>query len=211
MMRHGFALLGATLCGCSLTTPLADLGPLDAGDAGDAGQSSDASSSDASSDAGANLISNGSFEQGAGGCGINWGAGYNATYMKTSPGRTGSSACVVCAQTGAMGSYAMDLLTPISVQPGSYYAEAWLTTPDGGVSTQAGIVVSYTVDGGVTNCSGIGQVCQGSFFTPPTGSWSPTSANFDVTTPETLMVQLHSFGAPPGSCFEVDDVALFAQ
>jgi hypothetical protein len=202
MMRPFLPLVfgAAFLSACSLVTSLDDLR------SGDGGQSGDASS-----DSGANLAPNPSFEQGMGGCGIDWGPGYNATYMKTSPGRSDSNACLVCAQTGVMGSYGMDLLTTISVQPGSYYAEAWLSTPDGGVATQAGILVSYTMDGGVTGCSGIGLVCQGSIVTPPVGSWSPSTATFQVTTPETLSVQLHSFGAMSGTCFMVDDVALYAQ
>lgn len=202
-MTKPLALSLLCLSACSLLTSLDDLGS----GGGDGGQPNDAGGGDA----GANLVPNGSFDQGNGGCGVSWGNGYNMTFMSTSPGRTGSNACLVCIQPTASGSYGLDLLTPISVPAGSYYAEAWLTTPDGSAPTPAGILISYDVDGGVSGCGGIGQNCQGSFFDPPTGSWAVSTATFLVTGTETLHVEIHSYGGDPGTCYVVDDVALYAQ
>jgi hypothetical protein len=206
----------SSFVGCALVTSLDDLrgAGSDASSGGDANSGSDANSGgDASSDdAGVpNLVDNSSFENGAGGCGAAWGAGYNATYAQTSPGHSGNQACLVCLQEGATDSYELDSLVPIPVQSGTYYASAFLMTPGDAAAVSAGIQIYFTGDGGISNCVGDSTYCQGSMTDAPTGSWGSTSATFQVTGSGELKVDLHAYGAPVGSCFEVDDVSLTAQ
>jgi hypothetical protein len=200
MQRFPTAALGITsfVAGCSLLTSLDGLGPDDGG-------------GDAVSDGSDNLLTNPSFEVGMGGCGTGWGNGYGMTFTRVSPGRTGSYACLVCALPNETDSYELDSLIPVPAEAGSYYAEAWLTTPEGGVATVAGIQGEYAGDGGISSCTGTNTICQGTFFTPPVGTWSVSSATFTVSASGTLSVNVHSYGAPTGSCFEVDDLALYAQ
>ncbi len=204
-MRALVALLAGTcVVGCSLFTSLDDLR---------AGGGADGSANESGADAGdTNFVADPSFEQGAGGCGANWGDGYNDSIARTSPGRTGNSACLVCLQSGATGSYQINAVATIPVQTGQYYAEAWLSTPDGGVATQAGIQVYFTGDGGINGCNGDGtSYCQGSQVTPPIGSWSGSNTTFVVTGSGTVSIDLHSYADATGSCFIVDDVALYLQ
>ena len=224
---------GASLffLGCTLLTPLDELGSADSSTpdvtvpdaAGDATTNdapvedvstidspADAPPGDAGTDANGNLITNGSFEIGMGGCGTNWGNGYGQTFSRVSPGRTGPYACEVCIQ-GTQTSYQFNWIPSIPVQPGSYYAEAWFMTPDGGVPADPGIQVYYTGDGGVSGCSGDSTYCQGNFSAPPVGSWISSSTSFVVSGSGTVAIDVHSYQGTPSSCFEVDDVALYAQ
>lgn len=209
-------LVGGGAClvvGCSLITPLDDLrgdaAPSDAS-ANDAVSNNDSpTSTDGGADSGGNLVSNSSFDNGNGGCGSNWGNGYGETFSRESPGHTGQYACDVCIQSSGS-SYQIDAVNPIPVQAGSYYAEAWLATDDGGVATQAGIQVYFTGDGGISNCNGDGtSYCQGNIVTP--GAWTVSSTTFDVTGSGEVNIDLHSYAGPANSCFAADDVALYAQ
>jgi hypothetical protein len=190
---------GYALLGCSLITPLDGLGiASDGGGGGDAPNTG-------------NLVPNGSFDEGQGGCGPSWGNGYAMTYTRVSPGRTGPYACQVCVQ-GTTTSYAINELVPIPIGAGSYYAEAWLMTPDGGVNEPNGVSVNvqYDVDAGIGGCGGIPPYCQGSMVTVP-GTWTKTTASFTSNAPQSVLLDLHSYGGTPSSCFIVDDVALYAQ
>ncbi len=232
MRWRAVALLGGAslLVRCSLITSLDDLKSGDGAVVGDAAppdapgpdtSTSDGSPNDApgvdapppdsGSDAGGNLVTNPSFENGSGGCGTSWGNGYGMTFFRASPGHTGQYACEVCVQ-GAQTSYQLDDITSIAVQPGNYYAEAWVTTPDGGVAAEPGIQVYYTGDGGITGCNGNGTTyCQGNFSAPPIGSWTSTSTSFAVSGSGTVKIDVHSYQGTASSCFEVDDVALYQQ
>jgi hypothetical protein len=185
----------------------------------DGGQASDgatpASDGGAGTDSGSNgnLIDNPGFENGAGGCGSNWGNGYGQTFMRASPGRNGSMyACEVCI-SGSGGSYQINAVKAIPVTAGNYYAEAWLSTPEGGVATSTGIQVYFTGDGGLSGCTGSATYCQGMPFVmaAPGGDWSSSSTSFVVTGSGTVTVDLHSYAGTASSCFLVDDVALYAQ
>jgi hypothetical protein len=101
---------------------------------------------------------------------------------------------------------------PIPINAGSYYAEAWLMTPDGGVSDPNGVSVNvqYDPSAGISGCGGISPYCQGSIVTVP-GTWTKTTASFVSSAPQNVMMDLHSYGGTASSCFIVDDVALFAQ
>jgi hypothetical protein len=85
-------------------------------------------------------------------------------------------------------------------------------TPDGGVGVEAGVglLVSYDIDAGISGCSGIGPVCQGSFGAL-TGAWQQSTASFVANGPGTVTIGIHAFGNTPASCFVVDDVAFFMQ
>jgi len=218
------ALLAASLmAGCSLMTSLDGLGPADgaAGDVaiGDAttndvatNDASDAGDASAPPDSGGNLAANPSFDDGQGGCGPGWGNGYGMTFTRVSPGRTGPYACEVCIAQGANGSFALSSLAPVSVQAGSYYAEAWLMTPDGGVpvGNGVGIQILYDIDAGIGGCQGIGNVCQGTFFQPPF-TWQKSTATFVANGPGTATIAVHAYDNTASSCFLVDDVAFYAQ
>ncbi len=200
--------IASFVAGCSLLTSLDGLGSSDGG--------GDSHASDGSADSGGdggngNLLTNPSFELGSGGCGTGWGNGYGMTFTRVSPGRTGSYACLVCVLPNQTDSYELDSLIPVPAQAGSYYAEAWLSTPEGGVATQAGVQGLYAGDGGISSCIGTSTICQGTFFPPPVGTWSLSSATFTVTASGTIAVNVHSYAAPAGSCFVVDDLALYAQ
>jgi hypothetical protein len=201
-MRVVFVLATLGVVGCSVLTSLDQL----SGDGTDGGGSDVAQTNDA----GGNLVANGSFENGQGGCGANWGNGYGMTFSRVAPGHTGGSACLVCIQ-GSGQSYEIDAVATIPVQAGSYYAEAWIDTPwDGGAATQgAGIQVRFTGDGGVSGCTGDSTYCQGSFVGP--GGWSTSSTTFVVSGSGTLQIGVHSYDGTADSCFALDDVALYAQ
>jgi hypothetical protein len=208
-------LAGGSWClGCSLLVNLDDLKPADGGsDSGsDSAVDSGADSAvDAAADGNSNLVTDPGFDQGMGGCGANWGNGYGDTFMRVSPGHTGNDACEVCA-LGSQSSFQIDAIDPIPVQAGSYYAEAWLTTPDGGMPAPAGIQVYFNGDGGsLSNCLGSAGYCQGNFFSPPTGSWASSSTTFTVVGSGTVSIDLHSYTPPDGACFIASDVALYAQ
>jgi len=191
-------LAALAVAGCSALTSLDDL----------SSAQSDAGGGDAG---GGSLVTNGGFENGQGGCGTNWGNGYGMTFSRTSPGHTGSSACLVCIQ-GSNQSYQIDAIATIPVQAGNYYAEAWLDTPwDGGTATQGvGIQVHFTGNGSMSGCDGDGtSYCQGSFVGP--GGWASSSTTFVVTGSGTLQVAIHSYDGTPSSCFALDDVAVYAQ
>ena len=220
------ALLAASLmAGCSLVTSLDGLGPADGsandvaigdGGAGDVVTNdvvtNDAGDASAPPDAGGNLAQNPSFDDGQGGCGPAWGNGYGMTFTRVSPGRTGPYACEVCIGQGATGSFELSSLAPVSVQAGSYYAEAWLMTPDGGVpvGNGVGIQIVYDIDAGISGCQGIGNVCQGTFFQPP-ATWQKSTATFVSNGPGSVKITVHAYDNTAASCFLVDDVALYAQ
>ncbi len=226
-MRVVFILVPLAIVGCSALTSLDDLEGQSEGGGDDVVQASDAGSdvvqaSDAgsdvvqtsdASDAGGNLVTNGSFENGNGGCGANWGNGYGMTFTRVSPGHTGNSACLVCIQGSGL-SYQIDAIATMPVQAGNYYAEAWIDTPwDGGAATQkAGIQVRLVGDAGtITGCIGDGtSYCQGTFVTPNSG-WAPSSTTFVVAGSGGLQIDIHSYDGTASSCFALDDVALYAQ
>ena len=135
------------------------------------------------------------------------------TFTRVSPGRTGPYACEVCVQ-GTQTSYQLASLQPIPVQSGtSYYTEAWLETPEGGVQDEAGVGVQvvFKIDAGVSACAGIGNVCQGTFNVLPTGTWQQSTATFTANGPGTVTLAIHAYHGTPGSCFVVDDVAMYVQ
>lgn len=227
-MRVVFVLAIAGVVGCSALTSLDDLsggqtdgsgsdatGDANGGDAsGSDGGGSDVVQTNDASDAGnGNLVTNPSFENGQGGCGTNWGNGYSMTATRQPGGHTGN-ACVVCTNLASQTSYQLDMVTPIAVQPGNYYAEAWMETPwDGGVAVQSpgvGIVVNYAGDGGLSGCTGGGNLCQAGFVQAGSG-WSLSSTSFAVSGSGTLQIVMHAFAGTQNSCFAVDDVALYAQ
>jgi hypothetical protein len=241
MARRTYGVLGAAflVAGCSALTSFDGLessagGTTDAASPSDGSTTTDARASDGGvlvdgaqpsdgattsdggvgSDAGtANLVDNPSFENGAGGCGTNWGNGYNQTAMRVSPGRTGMYACDVCITPGASGSYQINAVKTIDVQSGNYYAEAWLSTPQGGVATSAGLQVFFTGDGGISGCNGTPNTyCQAGFvMAAPGGAYMSSSTSFVVTGSGTVTLDLHSYDSTASSCFLVDDVALYAQ
>ncbi|HEY1957751.1 MAG TPA: hypothetical protein VGH28_19155 [Polyangiaceae bacterium] len=203
---------GSLLIGCSVLTSLDELG--EGGASPDGSATDGATGSDATgSDAGSNLLQNPSFDDSQGGCGPGWGNGYGMTFTRVSPGRTGPYACEVCIASGATDSYQMVSLQPIPVQAGPYYAEGWVMTPDGGTAVQGGvgIQVFYDIDAGISQCSGIGDICQGSMTQQPTSTWAVTSASFVANGPGSVTISFHAYGDTPSSCFLVDDAALYAQ
>lgn len=206
MARRWFVLAGgALLAGCSLLTSLDGLSSDGGADV------IDASSIEASA---GNLVLNPSFDDSTGGCGPHWGNGYGMTFTRVSPGRTGPYACQVCVQGTTQTSYALAYLPTIPVNAGTYYAEAWVSTPEGGVAVQspgAGILVGYDIDAGISGCSGVGSICQGSIVAPPMGSFVQTTASFTANGPGTVTITIHAFEGTPSSCFIVDDVAFVAQ
>jgi hypothetical protein len=230
-VRVVFVLATIAFTGCSALTSLDDLsqGQSDGGSsidgAGSDGGGSDGGGSDGggsdvvqtndtgSDGGGGNLLANGGFENGQGGCGSNWGNGYGMTFMRVSPGRTGSSACLVCTNETNPSSYQINAITNVPVQAGNYYAEAWIETPwDGGVATQkAGIQVYFVGDAGaISGCTGDGMTyCQGSFAS--TSNWTASSTTFVVTGSGALQITVHSYDGTASSCFALDDVALYAQ
>lgn len=225
MRLRSFALLGVVgaLAGCEFITSLDGLGPAD-------GQAADVTAPDAfdgapidavaapesgpDAEAGtSDLVANGGFESAAAvGCGSNWGPGYGSSYTQVAPGRSGSYACEVCVQ-GSQTSYQMNAIATVPVQPGSYAAQAYFTTPDGGVAVTpgAGLQIYYTGDGGVSGCTGDSTYCQAYFQPPPVGSWYASSTVFTVTGSGTLSIDVHGYGGTPNSCFVVDDVTLVQQ
>ncbi|HEY2367500.1 MAG TPA: hypothetical protein VGH87_13990 [Polyangiaceae bacterium] len=226
-MRVVFILAPIAVVGCAALTSLDDLSqgqsdasgadvigsdaiPSDGGGGNDVVQTSDAGDA---SDGGGNLLTNGGFENGNGGCGTNWGNGYGMTFTRVSPGHTGNSACVVCTNGSNSDSYQLDAVATIPVHAGNYYAEAWLGTPwDGGVATaNAGVQVYFVGDAGtISGCIGDGtSYCQGSFVSGP--PWSTSSVTFVVAGSGAVMLDVHSYDGTASSCFAVDDVALYAQ
>ncbi len=172
------------------------------------GATNDSQTSDAGS---GNLLTNGSFELGQGGCGSDWGNGYGMTFTRVSPGHTGQYACLVCMQGGG-DSYELDNIAPVTVSAGSYYVEAWVLASDGGVAGDPGVQVYLADggdDGGMQGCTGGGAYCQGSFFTAP-AAWTASSTTFSLAAGGVLKIDMHSYMGN-GSCFIVDDVAVFAQ
>jgi hypothetical protein len=202
MMRRLLGAFAALSSACSLFVSLDDLN----------GTTTDGGGGDSGTDGTTSLIRNGTFDQGAGGCGANWGAGYNETYMRVSPGHTGANACLVCA-TSVSGSYQIDALDTLTLPAGSYYVEGWIETPDGSPAPQIGIGIQLrtTTDAGsITGCSS-SNYCQGSESPAPIGSWAPSAATFGVTGTASVMLDVHSYEAPPGACFVLSDVVLYAQ
>jgi len=203
------------LAACSLITSLDGLGSQTTSDGAppaDATQETIANDTGTGTDAGTgNLVPNPSFDDGQGGCGPSWGNGYGMTYTRVSPGRTGPYACEVCIQ-GSSSSYALSSLVQIPVDAGSYYAEAWLMTPDGGIAEQngVGVLIGYDIDAGISSCIGTPGYCQGSISTPPS-TWAKSSASFVSNGPGTATVEIHTYGGTAGSCVIVDDVAFYAQ
>jgi len=214
-VRVAFPIIAIGVVGCSALTSLDDLSGGDAanfdGSGSDVSNSDVVQANDADDAGGGNLVANGGFENGQGGCGTNWGNGYSMTFSRVSPGHTGNSACLVCTNLNNPSSYQLNAVTPVSVPAGNYYAEAWIESPwDGGVATPTvGIQVEYVGDGGVTGCNGDNFTCQGSFVSA--GGWGLSTATFVVTAPGTLQVVVHSYSGTPNSCFALDDVALYAQ
>ena len=225
-MRVAFVIFGIFVVGCSALTSLDDLsqGQSDGsapdvggsdGSGSDGGGSDVVQTNDTGTDAGGggNLITNGGFENGQGGCGTNWGNGYGMTFTRVSPGHSGSSACLVCTNSSNQTSYQINAIANVPVQAGNYYAEAWIETPwDGGVATKnAGIQVYFVGDAGtISGCTGDGTTyCQGSFVS--TSTWSSSSTTFVVTGSGALQIVVHSYDGTPSSCFALDDVALFQQ
>jgi hypothetical protein len=223
-VRFVHILTTVAFIGCSALTSLDDLSQqggdaanVDAngGDAGgnDANNGSDVVQTNDAGDASTgNLVTNPSFEQGQGGCGTNWGGGYSNTASRQPGGHTGN-ACVVCTNGANSTSFAFNQTTPVAVQPGNYYAEAWMETPyDGGVAVASpgvGIQIVYAGDGGLSGCIGSSTLCQGSFVT--SGSWTLSTTTFVVSGSGTLQVVAHAYDGTAGSCFAWDDVALYAQ
>jgi hypothetical protein len=200
--------LAVAVVGCAALTSLDDL----------KGQSDDGGGDvvglhDSGADGGGNLVTNGSFENGNGGCGTNWGNGYGMTFTRVSPGHTGNSACLVCINASNLDSYQINAIATIPVQAGNYYAEAWLGTPwDGGVATaNAGLQIYFVGDAGtISGCTGDGtSYCQGSFVSGP--PWSTSSVTFIVKGSGALALDVHSYDNTASGCFAVDDVALYAQ
>lgn len=223
-MRVVFILAPIAVVGCAALTSLDDLsqGQTDAGGAdvtrpdgapSDGGGGNDVVQTGDASDGGGNLLANGGFENGNGGCGTNWGNGYGMTFMRASPGHTGNSACLVCLQ-GSGASYQIDAIATIPVTAGNYYAEAWIQTPwDGGAATaKAGVQVYFVGDAGaITGCVGDGKsYCQGGFVGPGSG-WAPSSTTFVVSGSGALQIELHSYDGTAMSCFAADDVAVYQQ
>ncbi len=213
------AVAALPLFACSLFTSLdglqdgaSDGGPSSdatGGDAqilGDGGAVVDSRSSDGPSgdESGpTSLFENGSFEEGAGGCGAGWQAYYNCSIQRSSIARTGSSSCEVCSLNlvGA-DSFALIPVTDAPVAPGSYYAEAWFHDDPDAAAANAGLQTIETLPDGGTIIS------QAEFF-PPTSTWTVSSETFTVDSSGTLTVQIHNY--QPTGCFLVDDVSVFAQ
>ncbi len=224
-MRIAFAIIAIGVAGCSALTSLDDLSQT--GDAAnvdangsDVAQGNDASTNDVvqtndASDAGGggNLVTNGDFETGQGGCGTGWGNGYSMTFSRVTPGHTGS-ACLVCTNLLNLGSYELDSTLKIPVQAGNYYAEGWMMTPwDGGAAVPSpgvGLQVKFAGDGGLSGCVGDNTICQANFVTAGNG-WMLSSTTFVVSGSGTLQVVAHAYNGSGGSCFALDDVALYAQ
>jgi hypothetical protein len=206
--------------GCSVFTSLDDLqhatsdAQANDGAPSDVAQQNDVVQTNDAGDAGGNLVNNGGFENGQGGCGTNWGNGYSDTFSRVSPGHTGSSACLVCTNNANNQSYQIDAIANIPITAGNYYAEAWIVTPwDGGAATQSvGIQVRFVGDaGGISSCTGDGtSYCQGSFVSPGTG-WTSSSTTFVASGPGALQIAIHSYDGTPSSCFAMDDVAVYQQ
>jgi hypothetical protein len=160
------------------------------------------------SDSGApNLVVNGSFENGTGGCGTGWGGGlsYGATFQRSDLAHTGSSSCEICPiDTSGTGSFALAPNTAFEAIAGSYYAEAWIHAPaDAGAAAQSGIQVFLTyADGGAP------PVYQGTQVAPNDG-WLSTSEGFSTNGDGQMTLQIHTYVG--GGCVLVDDVAIYAQ
>lgn len=154
-----------------------------------------------------NLVTNGSFENGTGGCGTGWGGGlsYGANFTRSDLARTGSSSCEVCPiDSTGMGSFALAPNDAFSAAAGSYYAEAWIHAPvDAGAATQAGIQTFLDYPDG-----GEAPVFQGTQITPSDG-WVVTSEGFETTGDGQMSLQIHMYIG--GGCVLVDDVAVYAQ
>jgi hypothetical protein len=214
-------LILAVTTSCSALTSLDDLSSGADGSTGSDSGGSDVANAndvvqtnDAGGDAGGNLVANGGFENGQGGCGTNWGNGYSGTFTRVSPGHTGSNACLVCTSFSNPDSYQIDAIGLIPVQAGNYYAEAWLGTPwDGGFPTaKVGVQIYFVGDAGtISGCpAGDGKTyCQGSFVSAP--PWTTSSVSFVVAGSGQLKLDVHSYAGDAGTCFVVDDVAVYAQ
>ena len=221
-MRVVSILAIVCVAGCSALTSLGDLSQGDAASTDANGSDvvgSDVTGSDVvqTNDGGdggnGNLVTNGDFESGQGGCGTNWGNGYGKTFMRVSPGHAGS-ACLVCDNGANSGSYELQSISPIPVQAGNYYAEAWMETPwDGGVGVQSpgiGLQVKFTGNGSLSGCIGDTTTCQANFVTNGSG-WMLSSTTFIVSGSGSLQIAAHAYQSTAGSCFALDDVALYAQ
>ena len=165
------------------------------------GPISDGSSGDQSGPGG--LFLNGSFEDGAGGCGLGWAAYYNCTIERSPIARTGSSSCEVCSlNLDGADSFALSAVTDAPIAPGSYYGEAWLHDDPDAAAGNAGLLPTETLaDGGTITF-------QGPFF-PPTSTWTASSETFTVDSSGTLTLQIHNY--QPTGCILVDDVSVIAQ
>jgi hypothetical protein len=160
------------------------------------------------SDSGApNLVVNGGFENGTGGCGTGWGGGgsYSASFQRSSIAHGGSSSCEICplAASGTA-SFALGLNNSFETVAGSYYAEAWLHAPvDASTTGETGIQVFLTFDDG-----GEPPDYQGSEIAPNDG-WVATSEGFNTDGDGQMTLQIHTYVG--GGCVLVDDVAIYAQ
>ena len=210
------------LGGCSIFTSLDGLqdGSSDGGESGDAtagdaqvladgrvlgdgatdGAISDGSTSDESGTS--SLFVNGSFEEGAGGCGIGWAPNYGCTIQRSSIAHSGSYSCEVCTTNNGNDSFAISPIAPANVAPGSYYGEVWLHDDHDADIGSAGLqVFSSLPDGG-------SDYFQAQIITPgPT--WAVSSETFVVEASGQMTLQIHNY--EPNGCILVDDVSVYAQ
>src|SRR5262249_9070083 len=101
---------------------------------------------------------------------------------------------------------ALNLVSWIDVQPGEYYAEAWLRAPpDGatGVGTTGIQLFFHPADGGPVTIEQGSQIV-------PSATWRPSSASFTLPQRGQLELTVHSY-EPGGGCVLIDDVGLYRQ
>lgn len=164
--------------------------------------SGDGGSADGAGDGAVNLVVNGGFESGAGGCGAGWNASLGL-FDRSAAARAGAASCELC--TAGDPSYELRTTSSVMVGPGSYYAEAWLLGPtDGGVAADAvGVqVIVKPLDGGAPAVFQGAEIAAGA-------TWTKSGIDFPVTESSAVDVAVHAY--EPTGCVLIDDVALYAQ
>jgi hypothetical protein len=155
-------------------------------------------------DAGTNLATNGGFEDGAGGCGVNW---TGDAITRSTTARTGSASCEVCGPTQS--GYSITQVASIAaVVPGaSYYAEAWIHAPvdDAGAADPSVQLFLTMNDGAGTYIAG-----STSAVLPASGTWTMLNATH-VAEGNAATATVTVNGSAMKDCFLIDDVLVVRQ
>jgi hypothetical protein len=165
---------------------------------GDAPPGSGSSGSEGSA---ANLVANGGFEDGC----SDWFSS-SATLTSDTTARSGAKSCRVC-RNGSEAGYYVHRSVGGAAKPGERFgATAWIRAADGSPAGSGFTIALRGIDAlesPLEAASGQAAV--------PSATWQEATVSFEVTKEGTshLTVDIGAEAGPDGSCFLVDDVAVF--